>query len=283
MKNKRRAHRVLFSLLLSFGLILPIKPLLAASLYQDAVEQAQVSDKVLAQSLKQIKEHKEFLSPDPLSVPPFHKRASLPKVKTKGFCTTCHLALPHQKDVRSRTFMNMHATYIACETCHFRPKGKSLNYAWLAYEGVNTGFPLTARQSAQTSEKSANSNPSSHSSQFKPRPPLAPQTGARIAPFFEGDLALELKTSPFAKLIEQEWKSSDENQKAQIKARLHIPLKKEGPPCTQCHSSQHSMLDFGFLGATPTRQKEIETNILVRFFDRFKDDDDTIRIDQLLQ
>ncbi|MFC1592212.1 formate dehydrogenase subunit gamma, partial [Thermodesulfobacteriota bacterium] len=46
-------------------------------------------------------------------------------------CITCHGDLPHGRSEHSRSFLNMHNLYFACQTCHVRPQdGSRLVYYW---------------------------------------------------------------------------------------------------------------------------------------------------------
>ena len=94
---------------------------------------------------------------------------------------------------------------------------------------------------------------------------------------------LLFKETSFAKNIKREWKDADETQRAEIKAQLHAPLKKKGPACKKCHGKRNPMVDLERLGATATQLKAIQNNIVVRFFERFKKEDERIRIDKLLR
>ena len=279
MNNQNKIHP---ALMVIFWLIL-ISPATAETLYQERVEQAEISDKALQKSLKQVKKHKEIDIIDDLSVPPFHKRVALPTTKKQPFCMTCHLPLPHQKNERSRTFMNMHSRYIACETCHFRPEKTTLAYRWLAYDGIEAGNTLAPRRALEIINESSIQTERKHKAQFKKRAPLAPQPGARISPFYNDMPILLFKENSFAQKIKTEWKNADENQRAEIKAKLHAPLKQKGPSCKKCHEKDNAMFDLEALGATSMQIKAIQNNIIVRFFDRFKKEDDRIRINKLLQ
>ncbi len=277
-----KRHALLMICLFAFALTLFVSPVMAKPLYQEQVEQSEVSDKALKKSLKQVKEHKEIKVVDDLSVPPFHKRAVLQTTKKQPFCMTCHLSLPHRKNERSRTFMNMHSRYIACETCHFIPKGAALEYRWLAYDGVDAGKLIAPRRAVEVSVETPAKSERKHTAQFKKREPLAPQPGARISPFYNDVPVLLFKETPFAKDIEKKWEDADETQRAEIKAQLHAPLKKKGAACKECHGKRTPMIDFERLGASATQLKAIQNNIVARFFERFKKEDERIRIDKLL-
>ncbi len=40
----------------------------------------------------------------------------------RSACISCHADFPHGKTAEIRSFLNMHALFLACETCHVRPK-----------------------------------------------------------------------------------------------------------------------------------------------------------------
>ncbi len=280
MNKQYKTHSVFMMICL---LILMPYSATAKTLYQTHVEQAQVSEKALKKSLKQVKEHKNIKIIDDLSVPPFHKQATRQTTTKQPFCLICHLPLPHRKNERSRTFMNMHSRYIACETCHFRPDTETLAYRWLAYDGVDAGNVLSSRRALKNIFENPPMTEQEHKAQFKKQVPLAPQPGARISPFYKNIPALLFKETPFAQKIKKEWKDANENQRADIKAKLHAPLKKEGPICKKCHGKNETLLDLEILGATPAQLKKIQNNTIVRFFDRFKKKDKRIRINKLLR
>ncbi|MCW8830720.1 MAG: hypothetical protein OQK32_04270, partial [Gammaproteobacteria bacterium] len=102
--------------------LLLCQQLMAAPFYQQQVKQSAPGDKQITDALKQIKEHKDIQLQENISVPVFHHRVDSQKTEKQAVCSNCHHELPHRKNERSRTFMNRHSRYIACETCHMRPK-----------------------------------------------------------------------------------------------------------------------------------------------------------------
>ena len=285
MNRRVCCMRYFIGLLFLFAL-----PVSAASFYQQQVEQAEVSKKVMKKALKQVKEHKDIKVVDEMFVPPFHKRGQLQSTQKQSVCLTCHKALPHRKSERSRTFMNMHSRYIACETCHLRPKKRVLDYQWLAFDGVDAGLKLPPRVTLTEPVAVSSKIPKEkqharqkHQQEFKKKLPLAPQAGARITPFFDNKPAIEFKDNTFAQTIKDQWDEKDEQKRAELKAKLHAPLEKKGPSCSHCHGKRKVMLNLEALGAAPQRLRELQTNTIVRFFERFKKEDDRIRINKLLR
>ena len=50
-----------------------------------------------------------------------------------NICVRCHGNTPHSKAKDVRSFLNMHAFYTACETCHIRPDKKTDNLVFRWY------------------------------------------------------------------------------------------------------------------------------------------------------
>jgi len=271
----------------------------AGPLYLAQVKRADVNNKVLQKALAQVKERKDIEVLDNLAVMPFHKRGVLQVTEKLAFCMNCHLPLPHRKNKRNRTFLNMHSLYIACETCHFRPKGIALDYRWLAYSGADAGQVLSPRSSsirdpshavgknrivADSVVNDKNGMPKrERKNKIEKRQLLAPLPGARIAPFYDGVPVLLFKEDDFALTTKQVWVDGSEQARAELKAKLHLPLEKAGPACKNCHRKDQPMFDLHRLGATPQRLKAMQNNTIVRFFTRFKKDESRIRLNKLLR
>jgi len=264
---------------LAFLLLLATGTVCAKPLYQQQLEAATISEKTLQKARKQIKEHKEIKLLDKIAVAPFHKRAEQKMQEKQAMCMNCHRSLPHRKNERSRSFMNMHSRYIACETCHLRPKNSQLDYRWLAYDGPEAG-KIVAPRSAATLEHDVKKD--SRKGKQK-KQPLAPIVGARIAPFLNDEAVLLFKDSDFAQQTARDWKEANAEQRARLKARLHSPLEEKGPACKACHGKEKPMLDLKALGATAKQLNAMQRNTVVRFFERYKKDDERIRIGNILK
>jgi hypothetical protein len=250
----------------------------AEPLYLQLIKKATISDKDLHEASKQVREHKKVKVLDSLSVVPFHKRAKQQETAKQPLCLLCHMALPHRKNERSRTFMNMHSRTIACETCHLRPKDIPLEYRWLAYDGPEAGRELPPRSTVVEHEhEQSNDNSKKRRKGKIKKVPLAPQPGARIAPFFNDELVLLFKDDAFARQVERKWELT-EDERGELKALLHAPLEKEGPACQHCHGKENPLLNIEALGATERQVKALQQNTITRFFARFKKEDERIRI-----
>lgn len=255
---------VMIALLLLFSRSIP-----ADNLYMELVQRADISEKGVAEARKQLEEHKDIELQDKLSVPPFHNRVDNLPAARRPFCQNCHLALPHRSNERSRSFLNMHSRYIACETCHLKPEGLKLDYRWLDYDKASAGRLIKIARSARESGEPPGS--------------IVPGPGTMIAPFYHEVPALLFKDHPYASEVTQQWKRQSTDQKARLKAALHASIDKEGRPCQNCHTDKQNLLDLESLGADEEQRHAISNNVIARFFTRYKNDDERLRLNELLE
>ncbi len=238
----------------------------AAPLYLDLIENTKPDKKEIEAARKQIKEHVEIKIKDELFISPFHKRGNLPDTEKKPICSLCHLSLPHQKNERSRSFLNMHSRYITCETCHLKTEGYQIEHRWVDFK---------SREKAQQPGNRQSENLEYESIQREP--------GMRITPFYSGEAAIIFSDHPYSRKLEKTWGIAGDEEKIKLKASLHSILNKEGARCKACHGKKDLLVDFTSLGATEKQARAIEENIIAKFFARFKKDDEKLRITNLLR
>jgi RNase P subunit RPR2 len=233
-------------------------PLMVTPLMVKLIEAAKPTrDEIIhAKKLLQVKKDIKLL--DDLSLAPFHKREQSPIKNTESiYCNGCHLPLPHSKSLRTRTFMNMHSDYIACESCHFKPENIVLDYRWYDYQKNSEADKQEGRL---------------HSGRLKKnQSPLIAKTGQiKIAPFFENKPVLINRDHPFSKTLQQRWKKADLNEKSQIHAQIHQPLTTKGTECVDCHTSEQDLLGLISLADSPKQAKAIQKNTIANFFKNYK-------------
>ena len=245
-------------IIISFIFGLPMVYANESPLIVKLIEVAQPTTNEIAQSKKLLQAKKEIKLLDDLSLAPFHKRDKSPIKETKQvYCNNCHLPLPHSKSLRTRTFMNMHSEYIACESCHFKPENIKLDYRWYNYE-----------KNAEADKQQGRL----HSGRLKKdKTMLVEKTGQiKIAPFFEDKPVLINSDHPFSKTLQQRWKKADLEKKSQIHAQIHQPLTTTGTVCVDCHTSEQDLLDLFSLADTPKQAKAIQKNTIANFFKNYK-------------
>jgi len=61
----------------------------------------------------------------------FHNSKIIVEKDTQNYCITCHGDVPHDKKKEIRSFLNMHAFFLACETCHIKvEKPEDRRFVW---------------------------------------------------------------------------------------------------------------------------------------------------------
>ena len=238
-------------------------------LHKQQIENTTPNQMQIDLSAKKLREHKDIEIQEKFVIPPFHKQAGELETAPQSFCRTCHTPLPHQKALRTRTFNNMHVQFIACETCHF--ENEKLTYQWFDFEKQQL-----ASGELRIGKKIDNENQ---------RP-----TNPKIAPFLNYERIFLLKNDEFAKQIAATWKSANESEKAILHTKIHAPLNwqktektHQGAPCQECHNGTKSKLELLKLGASPEQVQAIQTHIIPRFLQHYKNDDEKITIREMLK
>lgn len=262
--------RVLIIMLLS-----SVSGLLSAEgLYLQSVKSTQLTEEQIQKSQKTLDEYKKVTLRGELEVPPFHKRGKDDDSLGNSFCTTCHLTPPHTKSMRTRTFMNMHTRYVACETCHFRPEAVELSYQWQDTRNAS----LVAAQ-AQLFRQQIKPVKGKKSPEQKSKNPFV-----KITPFYQQQSVALRKNSAFAVETKKIWQQQGISaEKVKRRALVHAPLSEKGPKCQVCHTDEESLLKLTELGATDYQAEKIQNNIVTQFFSRYKDEEQRIRIMSLLK
>ncbi|CAI8766436.1 multiheme c-type cytochrome [Methylococcus capsulatus] len=236
-------------------------------LFVQRVESAAPTREAIGKAEEQVREHKDVKLRERMAVPAFHKRIEPPLHEGETYCQGCHSPQPHSKKLRTRSFLNMHSRYVACETCHFRPEDVRLEYRWFDYAARR---PAAADGSRfRTGRNLDNSVPID--GKFK------------IAPFYRGEPAFVLPGTAFAERVGREWQEGDLAARAQLKARLHAPLSKEGPACAKCHTEDSPLLDLSALGADSRQASAIRRHVIPQFFGRYQSDDERLKIIDILR
>lgn len=239
----------------------------AQPLYQQQVEQARPDQQALQHSAEKIRDHKDVEIQEKLLIQPFHKQDGELETAPSAFCRNCHGPLPHGKQLRTRAFMNMHVRFIACETCHFRPKDVPLEYRWYDYPKQQS---VAGKGLFRLSQKKLDNS--------KQRP-----SNPKIAPFYQGQPAFAIKDGDFGKAIAEQWKNASLEEKIPLRAKIHLPLEKKGPECKACHTTDKAMLDLPDLGANAEETQAMQKHVIPQFFGRYEKDDQRITIRDMLR
>ncbi len=182
-------------------------------------------------------------------------------------CVLCHGNVPHDKSKEVRSFLNMHAFYVACETCHIRPEDNEQKVIFRWYDkktGKRTDNPadLVEIEQAYRHIKGASY-------------PTYGNYGAKIAPgIIEGDSFRFLHNDEDKAFVERylkEEKLLSQKQKSQMKKLMHAGINKKPIECNQCHQEKSPYIPFAALGYPPRRVDELTNTSVVGMIDKYKE------------
>lgn len=182
-------------------------------------------------------------------------------------CVLCHGNVPHDKSKEVRSFLNMHAFYTACETCHIRPENKNEKIEFRWYD-KNTGKRTENPVALVEIEKAyAHIDGASY--------PTYGNYGAKIAPgVIEGGGFRFLHSNNDKAFVERylaEEKLLSQKQKSQMKKLMHSGINEEPIECDQCHQEKNSYIPFAELGYPPRRVDELINTSVVGMIDKYKE------------
>jgi len=183
-------------------------------------------------------------------------------------CVLCHGDVPHDKSKEVRSFLNMHAFYVACETCHIRPEKPDAEVIFRWYDketGKRTENPVALVEMEE--QVSAHLNGASY--------PTYGNYGAKIAPgTIEGVQFKFLHTDADKTFVERylkEEKLLSQKQKSQMKKLMHAGINKKPIECNQCHQEKNPYIPFAALGYPPRRVDELTNSAVVGMIDKYKE------------
>ena len=183
-----------------------------------------------------------------------------PPENMRSVCFICHSDLPHRKNKRIRSLMNIHTQFFVCETCHVKEKpGASIVYQWYSPMEDHPQGPFYG-----TSYDPATGFLSRGRNEI-----------ARIAPYFKFEktgqlqMAMQLQGAPLARdFVNVREKLSPEQREA-IKNKFHENIKPKGHACRKCHVAQ-SILDFRELGFSETRTSNLKNLSVVGMIEKYE-------------
>lgn len=183
-------------------------------------------------------------------------------------CIRCHGTVPHDKSKEVRSFLNMHAFYLACETCHIQPKkGKpDWQFKWLDKE---TGQVVSNPQklvNIDISHRGENGKQDKYVSYGN--------YGAKIAPGYMENgqfrfISTEKEMEAVLNYIEKQ-DMLGTAQQSQMKKVIHRKVNNKPLKCTSCHKEKGAYLPFATLGYPPRRLEELTSTSVVGMIEKYK-------------
>jgi hypothetical protein len=162
-----------------------------------------------------------------------------------SYCSSCHGDMPHDSVTKDmRAFLNMHAFFIACQTCHSRPEGEMASGVFKWYD----------RETGELTDTPVNG--------------AAPGTyKAKIIPLVMEDGSLVRIDSPdkieFVNQYRLNEKELSEGQRSKAKKMIHGVVSNKPVICEECHAKENPLLPLANLGYSQRRVESITSTEVV--------------------
>jgi len=171
---------------------------------------------------------------------------------TRSYCVECHGDIPHDKAKDLRAFLNMHAFFISCQTCHMQLEGEKKTGVFKWYDRA-TGEIIPSPV--------LNGNPGSYR--------------AKIIPFEEVEGKLQPVDSKERKNFAKETKDREdelsEAQKSKAKKFIHKIVSEKPHICADCHQKENPLLPLAELGYPEERIDSILSTEVVGMIGKYTD------------
>ena len=185
-----------------------------------------------------------------------------PPENMRPVCSICHSDLPHRKNKRIRSLMNIHTQFFVCETCHVKEKpGTTIVYQWYSpLEDYPQGPFYGTSYDPDTGILSPGQDQIS-----------------RIAPYFKSEktdrlqMAVQVQDIPLARDFMKVRDKLSPEQREGIKNKFHENIKPVGHSCRTCHIEE-SILDFEKLRFSENRTanlKKLNVVGMIAKYERF--------------
>ncbi len=177
-----------------------------------------------------------------------------------NLCLRCHGAVPHDKAKSIRAFLNMHAFYVACETCHIHPKEGASEWVFRWYD-KETGNIIANPPGLTSLDKAMYGN-----------------YGAKIAPgFLKSDGGFRFlngtKERAFVTKYLKEKDILSSTQQSKLKKIIHRNINEKPLLCDSCHTSDKdkAYLPFVQLGYPKRRMYDLTSTEVVGMIEKYQD------------
>ncbi len=162
----------------------------------------------------------------------------------RSYCSECHGDMPHDAVKELRAFLNMHAFFVACQTCHVKLEGEQKTGIFKWYDRTSGDIVASPVLKAKPGS-------------FK----------AKILPFERMDGKLQRIDSQeridFAHEYQKNEKTISETQKSKAKKLLHKIVSKQPYMCEDCHQKEKPLLPLESLGYPKERIDSITSTEVV--------------------
>ena len=175
-------------------------------------------------------------------------------------CFICHSDLPHSKNKRIRSLMNLHTQFFVCETCHIKEKPETtIVYKW--YNPLDSNPPGPFYGTSYDPDSGSLS--------------LGKDLISKIAPYFKSEKdgnvwpAIQMQDAPMARDFVKVRDRLSPEQREGIKNKFHENIKPKGHECNTCHT-QNGILDFKQLGFVENRMANLKQLVVVGMIQKYE-------------
>ena len=177
-----------------------------------------------------------------------------------NLCIRCHGGVPHDKAKSIRAFLNMHAFYVACETCHIQPEEGDERWVFRWYDKVK-GSVISNPPGLTSLDKSMYGNYGTKIAPgvLKPDGSFKFLNGVRERDFVE------------KYLIEKDILSS--TQQSKMKKVIHRDIDEKPLLCDGCHTddTEKAYLPFVQLGYPSRRMHDLTSTEVVGMIEKYQE------------
>ncbi|HHL39323.1 MAG TPA: cytochrome C [Deltaproteobacteria bacterium] len=187
----------------------------------------------------------------------FHHVGFTVEPDKSNVCIRCHGDVPHDKAKAIRAFLNMHAFYLACETCHVRPARGEPAWVFRWYD-KSTGKPIGNPPGLVATEIDKYGN-----------------YGAKIAPgVVEKGIFRFINGEKELAFVEEYIKKKDllgPTEQSKMKKAFHRRVNEQPLLCDGCHTKKEPYLPFAKVGYPPHRINDLTSTEVVGMVNRYKE------------
>lgn len=170
----------------------------------------------------------------------------------RSYCIICHGDMPHDDVKELRAFLNMHAFFVACQTCHIRLEGEARTGEFKWYD----------RATGEIVESPVREgNPGTYRAKILPYE----RVDGNLQPVDSED-----KTD-FALEFKEREQTLTEAQKSKAKKLIHKIVSKQPHMCEDCHQSENPLLSLEALGYPKERIDSILSTEVVGMIKKYTD------------
>jgi hypothetical protein len=196
----------------------------------------------------------------------FHHIGFVMEEDKTSTCVNCHGDVPHDESKEIRSFLNMHAFYTACQTCHIRPEDKSAKYTFRWYDTGTGEQSVNPQALVEIEHKYAEGAEDNY--------PAYGNYGAKIAPGTYTDNIFTFIQGTSKEIVEsyrKEVEGMSQKKKSQMIKLIHNGISKQPIVCTECHNSEDPYLPYAEMGYPPRRVEELTNSSVVGMIEKYKE------------